>query len=175
MLRNWYAIHTYSGHENKVATNIEKRAKSLDLFGKKVFDVILPTEKESKIRSGKKTEVDRKIYPGYVFVEMSLDDTTWHLVRNTIGVIKFVGDPKPTPLKGAEINQIKDAIQNKRPVLKQTWEVGQAVRVMAGPFADFQGNIQEINTQKDKVKVTINMFGRDVPVELEFNQIEKLT
>jgi transcriptional antiterminator NusG len=175
MLRNWYAIHTYSGHENKVAANIEKRAKSLDLFGKKVFDVILPTEKESKIRSGKKIEVDRKIYPGYVFVEMSLDDTTWHLVRNTIGVIKFVGDPKPTPLKNAEINQIKDAIQNKRPVLKQSWEVGQAVRVMAGPFADFQGNIQEINTQKDKVKVTINMFGRDVPVELDFNQIEKLT
>ncbi len=175
MLRNWYAIHTYSGHEKKVATNIEKRASSLDLYGKKIFRVLLPTEKEAKVRAGKKTEVDRKVYPGYVFVEMSLDDTTWHLVRNTIGVIKFVGDPKPTPLKGDEIRQIIDNIEHKRPVIKQVWEVGQAVRVTSGPFADFQGSITEINMQKDKVKVNINMFARDVPVDLEFAQIEKLT
>ena len=175
MQRHWYTVHTYSGHEKKVATNIDKRARSLDLFGKKIFRIILPTEKESKVRSGRKTEIDRKVYPGYVFVEMTLDDTTWHLVRNTIGVIKFVGDPKPSPLKTDEIAQILDNMEHKRPVIRPQWESGQPIRVTAGPFADFQGTIQEINAPKDKVKVLINIFGRETPVELEFNQIEKLT
>lgn len=174
MQRHWYTIHTYSGHEKKVATNIEKRAQSLDLWNKKIHEVLLPTEKESKVRSGRKTEVDRKVYPGYVFIDMILDDTTWHLVRNTIGVIKFVGDPKPTPLKLDEIRNIKDAIREERPIHRPVWEVGQAVRVTAGPFADFNANIQEINAAKDKVKVLINIFGRETPVELEFNQIEKV-
>jgi len=175
MQKHWYTVHTYSGHEKKVQTNIERRARSLDLYGKKIFRVLLPTEKEARIRSGRKTEVDRKVYPGYVFIEMILDDTTWHLVRNTIGVIKFVGDPKPTPLKADEISQIIDNLEHHRPVYKPTWEVGQAVRVTAGPFADFQATIQEINAAKDKVKVLINIFGRETPVELEFNQIEKIT
>jgi transcription termination/antitermination protein NusG len=173
MQRHWFTIHTYSGHEKKVATNILRRAQSIDMFGRKIFEVILPTEKESKVRSGRKTEVDRKVYPGYVFVDMILDEQTWHLVRNTIGVIKFVGDPKPTPLKDSEIRQIKDNIENKRPVIRQTWEVGQSVRVAGGPFADLEGTIQEVNAAKDKVKVSINLFGRETSVELELNQIEK--
>jgi transcriptional antiterminator NusG len=174
MLRHWYTIHTYSGHEKKVSTNIERRAQSLDFWNKKIFEVLLPTEKEGRVRGGKKTEIDRKVYPGYVFIDMILDDTTWHLVRNTIGVIKFVGDPKPTPLKPEEIKNIKEAIRDERPIHRPIWEVGQAVRVTGGPFADFNANIQEINAAKDKVKVLINIFGRETPVELEFNQIEKI-
>ena len=173
MPRNWFTIHTYSGHEKKVQTNIERRSKSLDMFGRKIFEVVLPTEKESKTRAGKKTEIDRKVYPGYVFIDMVMDEQTWHLVRNTIGVIKFVGDPKPTALKTSEIQQIKDNIENKRPVIRQVWEAGQSVRVSSGPFADLEGTIQEINAAKDKVKVNINLFGRETSVELELNQIEK--
>jgi len=173
MQRHWYTIHTYSGHEKKVATNIERRAQSLDLWKKKIHEVLLPTEKESKVRSGRKTEVDRKVYPGYVFIEMVLDDTTWHLVRNTIGVIKFVGDPKPTPLKADEIDQILYRSTHDIRVMPPKWEVGQAVRVTSGPFADFNATIQEINAAKDKVKVMVRLFGRETAVELEFNQIEK--
>jgi transcriptional antiterminator NusG len=173
MQRHWYTVHTYSGHEKKVATNIEKRATSLDLLNKKIYHVLLPTEKETRVRGGRKTEIDRKVYPGYVFVEMVLDDTTWHLVRNTIGVIKFVGDPKPTPLKASEIQEIIYREEHHVPVIQPKWEAGQHVRVMSGPFADFHGTIQEINAAKDKVKVLINIFGRETPVELEFNQIEK--
>ncbi len=173
MQRNWFTIHTYSGHEKKVQTNIMRRSQSLDMFGRKIFEVVLPTEKESKTRAGKKTEIDRKVYPGYVFIDMVMDEQTWHLVRNTIGVIKFVGDPKPTALKTSEIQQIKDNIENKRPVIRQVWEAGQSVRVSSGPFADLEGSIQEINAAKDKVKVNINLFGRETSVELELNQIEK--
>jgi transcriptional antiterminator NusG len=172
MQRHWYTIHTYSGHEKKVQTNILRRSQSLDMFGRKIFEVILPIEKETKVRAGKKTDVDRKVYPGYVFVDMIMDEQTWHLVRNTIGVIKFVGDPKPSHLKESEIRQIKDNIEHKRPVIRQTWEVGQSVRVASGPFADLEGSIQEVNAAKDKVKVTINLFGRETSVELELNQIE---
>lgn len=173
MQRHWYTIHTYSGHEKKVATNIERRAQSLDLWKKKIHEVLLPTEKESKVRSGRKTEVDRKVYPGYVFIEMVLDDTTWHLVRNTIGVIKFVGDPKPTPLKNDEIDQILYRSTHEISVMQPKWEVGQHVRVTSGPFADFNATIQEINAAKDKVKVSVMLFQRETTVELEFGQIER--
>jgi transcriptional antiterminator NusG len=173
MQKHWYTIHTYSGHEKKVATNIVRRSQSLDMYGRKIFEVILPTEKETKVRAGRKTELDRKVYPGYVFVDMVLDEQTWHLVRNTIGVIKFVGDPKPTPLKDSEIKQIKFNIDNQTPIIRQTWEAGQAVRVSSGPFADLEGTIVEVNSAKDKVKVNINLFGRETSVELELKQIEK--
>ncbi len=176
MQKHWYAVHTYSGHEKKVKTNIERRAETMGLKGK-VFDILVPTEKESRVRQGKKSEIDRKVFPGYVFVQMVLDDNTWYLVKSTTGVIGFVGDSKPTVVKDSEVREIKNAIEESetKPILRPTWSVGQAVRVTAGPFADFNGSIQEINAPKDKVKVLISIFGRDTPVELEFSQIEKIS
>jgi len=176
MQKHWYAVHTYSGHEKKVKTNIERRAESMGLKGK-VFEILVPTEKESRVRAGKKSEIDRKVFPGYVFIEMILDDNTWYLVKSTTGVIGFVGDSKPTLVKNSEIAAIQKALSEAevRPIIRPKWDVGQAVRVNAGPFADFTGSIQEINAAKDKVKVLISIFGRDTPVELEFGQIEKIS
>ena len=176
MQKHWYAVHTYSGHEKKVKTNIERRADTMGLKGK-VVQILVPTEKEPRVRQGKKSEIDRKVFPGYVFVEMVLDDNTWYLVKSTTGVIGFVGDTKPTPVKNSEIRAIQQALEESetKPILQAKWEVGQAVRVNAGPFADFTGSIQEINAPKDKVKVLISIFGRDTPVELEFSQIEKIS
>lgn len=176
MLKHWYAVHTYSGHEKKVKTNIERRADTMGLKNK-VFDILVPTEKESRVRQGKKSEIDRKVFPGYVFIEMVLDDNTWYLVKSTTGVIGFVGDAKPTVVKDAEVREIKKALEESenKPIIRPRWEVGQSVRVNAGPFADFTGTIQEINAPKDKVKVLISIFGRDTPVELEFGQVEKIS
>jgi transcriptional antiterminator NusG len=176
MTKHWYAVHTYSGHEKKVKTNIERRADTMGLK-EKVFQILVPTEKESRVRAGKKSEIDRKVFPGYVFVEMILDDNTWYLVKSTTGVIGFVGDNKPTPVKNSEIQAIVSALAESetRPLIRPAWSIGQAVRVMSGPFADFTGSIQEINAPKDKVKVLISIFGRDTPVELEFSQIEKIS
>ena len=176
MLKHWYAVHTYSGHEKKVKTNIERRADTMGLKNK-VFDILVPIEKESRVRQGKKSEIDRKVFPGYVFIEMVLDDNTWYLVKSTTGVIGFVGDAKPTVVKDAEVRDIKRALEESenKPIIRPRWEVGQSVRVNAGPFADFTGTIQEINAPKDKVKVLISIFGRDTPVELEFGQVEKIS
>ncbi len=176
MQKHWYAVHTYSGHEKKVKTNIERRAETMGLKSK-VFDILVPTEKESRVRAGKKTSIDRKVFPGYVFVEMVLDDNTWYLVKSTTGVIGFVGDNKPTPVKNSEIKDIMSALAESetKPVIGPKWEVGQAVRVNSGPFADFTGSIQEINAPRGKIKVLISIFGRDTPVELEFNQVEKIS
>ncbi|MEO7714860.1 MAG: transcription termination/antitermination protein NusG [Capsulimonas sp.] len=176
MLKHWYAVHTYSGHEKKVKTNIERRAETMGLKGK-VYEILVPTEKETRVRAGKKSEIDRKVFPGYVFIEMILDDNTWYLVKSTTGVIGFVGDAKPTPVKNSEIAAIRSALAESetRPLIRPAWSLGQAVRVMSGPFADFTGSIQEINAPKDKVKVLISIFGRDTPVELEFSQIEKIS
>ena len=176
MQKHWYAVHTYSGHEKKVKTNIERRAETMGLKDK-VFQILVPTEKESRVRGGKKSEIDRKVFPGYVFVELILDDNTWYLVKSTTGVIGFVGDAKPTPVKNSEIQAIQSALAESetRPLIRPAWNVGQAVRVNSGPFADFTGSIQEINAPKDKVKVLISIFGRDTPVELEFSQIEKIS
>ena len=176
MLKHWYAVHTYSGHEKKVKTNIERRADTMGLKNK-VFDILVPTEKESRVRQGKKSEIDRKVFPGYVFIEMVLDDNTWYLVKSTTGVIGFVGDAKPTVVKDSEVRDIKRALEESenKPIIRPRWEVGQSVRVNAGPFADFTGSIQEINAPKDKVKVLISIFGRDTPVELEFSQVEKIS
>lgn len=176
MQKHWYAVHTYSGHEKKVKTNIERRAETMGMR-EKVSQILVPTEKESRVRQGKKSSIDRKVFPGYVFVEMVLDDNTWYLVKSTTGVIGFVGDNKPTPVKNSEIQAIQEALaeSDKKPYIRPKWEVGQAVRVNSGPFADFTGTIQEIHAPKDKVKVLISIFGRDTPVELEFNQVEKIS
>jgi transcriptional antiterminator NusG len=172
--KQWYAVHTYSGHENKVKTNIERRAESMNLKDR-VFRILVPTETELRTRAGKRAEVQRKVFPGYVLIEMVLDETTWYLVKSTTGVTGFVSSGnKPVPLQDKEIQQILDAIEapDRKPKVK--WSKDEVVRVVAGPFADFAGKIEEVNIQKEKLRVLISIFGRDTPVELDFSQVERL-
>lgn len=172
--KQWYAVHTYSGHENKVKTNIERRAESMNLKDK-VFRILVPTETELRTRGGRRTEVQRKVFPGYVLIEMILDETTWYLVKSTTGVTGFVSSGnKPVPLQDKEIQDILDAIEapDRRPRVK--WSKDDIVRVVSGPFADFTGKIEEINLHKEKLRVLISIFGRDTPVELDFAQVERL-
>ncbi len=172
--KQWYAVHTYSGHENKVKTNIERRAESMHLKDK-IFRVLVPTEAELRTRGGKRQEVQRKVFPGYVLIEMVLDDTTWYLVKSTTGVTGFVSSGnKPVPLQDKEVQAILDAIEapDRKPKVK--WSKDDVVRVVAGPFTDFTGKIEEVNVQKEKLRVLISIFGRDTPVELDFAQVERL-
>jgi len=172
--RQWYAVHTYSGHENKVKTNIERRAESMNLKDR-IFRILVPTETELRTRGGKKQEVQRKVFPGYVLIEMILDDQTWYLVKSTTGVTGFVSSGnKPVPLQDKEIQAILDAIEapDRRP--KVRWSKDEVVRVTSGPFTDFTGKIEEVNIEKEKLKVLISIFGRDTPVELDLAQIERL-
>jgi len=172
--KQWYAVHTYSGHENKVKTNIERRAESMNLKDK-VFRILVPTETELRTRGGKRQEVQRKVFPGYVLIEMVLDDTTWYLVKSTTGVTGFVSSGnKPVPLQDKEVQAILDAIEAPDRKPKTKWSKEDVVRVVAGPFTDFTGKIEEINVQKEKLKVLISIFGRDTPVELDFAQVERL-
>lgn len=176
MQRHWYAVHTYSGHENKVKMTIEKRAETMGLK-QKLFRILVPTDTEVRNRGGKKTEYKRKVFPGYVLIDMVLDDDTWYLIKSTTGVTGFVSSGnKPVPLQDKEVRDILDALDpnNAAARPKRIWEKGQVIRVNSGPFADFTGKIEEINDQKEKVKVMISLFGRDTPVELDFNQIEKM-
>lgn len=172
--KQWYAVHTYSGHENKVKTNIERRAESMNLKDR-LFRVLVPTEPELRTRGGKRLEVQRKVFPGYVLIEMVLDEQTWHLVRSTTGVTGFVSSGnKPVPLQDKEVQAILDAIEapDRKPKVK--WSKDEVVRVVSGPFTDFTGKIEEVNVQKEKLRVLISIFGRDTPVELDFSQVERL-
>ncbi len=174
MEKNWYAVHTYSGHENKVKATIERRAESMNLKDK-IFRILIPTEQELRTRAGKRQEVQRKIFPGYVLIQMILDDSTWYLVKSTTGVTGFVSSGnKPVPLQDKEIANILSAVEGPRVKPRVLWEKGQIIRVTAGPFADFTGTIQEVSAQKEKLKVLISIFGRDTPVELDFTQVEKV-
>jgi transcription termination/antitermination protein NusG len=176
MQRHWYAVHTYSGHEMKVKMTIEKRAETMGLRAK-LFRILVPTDTETRNRGGKKTEYKRKVFPGYVLIDMVLDDDTWYLIKSTTGVTGFVSSGnKPVPLQDKEVRDILDALDpnNAASRPKKIWEKNQVVRVNSGPFADFTGKIEEVNDTKEKVKVMISLFGRDTPVELDFNQIEKI-
>lgn len=174
MEKSWYAVHTYAGHENKVKTTIERRAESMNLKDK-VFRILIPTEQELRMRGGKKQEIQRKIFPGYVLIQMILDDSTWYLVKSTTGVTGFVSSGnKPVPLQDKEIANILQAVEGPRQKPKVQWEKGQVIRVTLGPFADFTGSIEEVNAAKEKLKVLISIFGRDTPVELDFTQVEKI-
>ena len=176
MQRHWYAVHTYSGHEMKVKMTIEKRAETMGLR-QKLFRILVPTDTETRNRGGKKTEYKRKVFPGYVLIDMILDDDTWYLIKSTTGVTGFVSSGnKPVPLQDKEVRDILDALDpnNAASRPKKIWEKNQVVRINSGPFADFTGKIEEVNDAKEKVKVMISLFGRDTPVELDFNQIEKI-
>ena len=172
--RRWYVIHTYSGYENKVKTNLEHRIHSMDM-GDKIYQVLVPTEEEIEIKNGKRHPVERKVYPGYVLVEMNMGDDSWYVVRNTPGVTSFVGmGTTPTPLSDAEVKAILRQIKLDAPKYKVAFTKGEAVRVTDGPFTDLHGVVDEVNPERNKVKVLVSIFGRETPVELDFLQIEKL-
>jgi len=171
----WYVIHTFTGHENKVKSSIERRAAAQGI-GHKMHRILVLTEEEvTGTRGGKKTVRKHKVYPGYVFLEMDLDDETRFLIRNTPGVTGFVGpDKQPVPLKESEIRTILDQVEGVEIPVKAIWSAGNVVRVTSGPFANFEGTIEEVNIPKEQVRVLISLFGRDTPVTLGFNDIEKI-
>jgi transcription termination/antitermination protein NusG len=177
MEKNWYVVHTYSGYENKVKANLEKRVESMAMQDK-IFRVVVPEEEETDFKNGKKKVVKRKVFPGYVLVEIVMTDDSWYVVRNTPGVTGFVGSAgsgsKPTPLLPEEVVVIlkRMGVEEKR--VDFDFTLGETVQVKEGPFANFTGTIEEMDKDKAKLKVLVNMFGRDTPVELDFTQIEKI-
>lgn len=174
MSKKWYVVHTYSGYENKVKTNLEKRVDSMGMQDK-IFRVLVPVEEQIEVKNGKKKAVERKIFPGYVLVEMIVTDDSWYVVRNTPGVTGFVGaGTKPIPLRESEVEALLKQMGIEDTKQKIDIEKGQNVKVISGPFEDFVGKVVEINQDKQKLKVLISMFGRETPIELEFNQIEKM-
>lgn len=179
--RRWYFLHTYSGHENKVRHAIKSTVDQMDAKDK-IFHVVVPTEDEIEIRDGQRRTVKRKLYPGYVLVQtIELkegdpdSDEAWHLIRNTTGVTGFVSSgTRPVPLSTDEVNHILRAMRMEQPRVRVGFQVDQNVRIVDGPFEDFVGTVEEINTEKGKVRVRVNMFGRETPIELDFLQVEKL-
>lgn len=170
----WYIVHTYSGHEDKVAKSLKQRVQSLG-FEKKIFDVLVPTRNTVKVSQGKKENVKQKLFPGYVIVRMVLDDESWLLVRTTQGVTSFIGaGNKPTPISEKEVEAIQKFMNIEEPLYKAAFTVGEAVKITDGPFADFLGTIDEIDETKGKLKVLVSIFGRETPVELDFLQVSKL-
>src|SRR5690625_3407639 len=177
MEKNWYVIHTYSGYENKVKANLEKRVETMGMEDK-IFRVLVPEDEETKIKDGQKKVSMKKVFPGYVLTEMIMTDDSWYVVRNTPGVTGFVGSSgqgaRPLPLLPDEVDAILQRMGVSEPVVKIDFEIKENVRVSDGPFANFTGTIEHIDADKQTVKVHVNMFGRETPVELDFTQIEKL-
>jgi transcriptional antiterminator NusG len=169
----WYVVHTYSGHEAKVKKNLESRIETMDM-SEKIFEVIVPTEEEIEIHNGQRRTVNKKVYPGYVLVKMRMDDDSWYVVRNTPGVTSFVGmGTKPTPLRDDEVTFIKTQMTAEAPRVKLSLAVGDNVRIVDGPFQDFEGKIDEVNQEKGRVKVLVSFFGRETAVELDFLQVDR--
>ncbi len=172
--KQWYVIHTYSGYEERVEKNLAQRIKAADA-GDEVSQVVIPTEEEVEVRNGQRRTVTKKILPGYVLVEMKMNDQNWGLVRNTPGVTGFVGSGnRPTPLREEEMERILKQMTAETPRVKVGFRKGQSVRVTDGPFIDFVGVVDEVSQEKGKVKVLLSLFGRETPVELDFLQVEKL-
>ena len=172
--RNWYAVHTYSGYEDAVARNLKQRIESMGM-GDKIFNVLVPTEKKIKIKHGKRKVVEEKIYQGYVLVEMIVTDDSWYVVRNTPRVTGFVGSGvTPTPISPEEMVLLEKRMGIEEPKFKVDVLVGDAVKITDGPFKDFDGKVSEVDEEKGKIKVLVNMFGRNTPVELDSLQIKKL-
>lgn len=173
MHRHWYAVHTYSGHENKVMTNIMRQADARNLRSK-IFDIKVPIEVEIRNRAGKRQSVKRKVFPGYVLIEMILDEETWHLVRSTTGVTGFVSSGnKPVPLQDKEVQIILQTEEGTAQRPKHQWNKSDSIRVISGPFSGLVGKIEDMNADKEKLRVLISIFGRETPVELDFTQVEK--
>lgn len=171
--RMWYVVHCYSGYENKVRHNLEQR---IDTMGMKdrIFDVVVPTEEEMEVKEGKRRTVERRVFPGYILVQMIMDEDSWYVVRNTPGVTGFVGmGNEPTPLRPEEVSQIIKRMEAEAPRIKVTYKIGQKVRIIDGPFNDFIGTVDDIDMDRAKVRVMVSFFGRETPVELDFLQVEK--
>ncbi|WP_202081303.1 transcription termination/antitermination protein NusG [Caldalkalibacillus salinus] len=177
MEKRWYVVHTYSGYENKVKTNLEMRVESMKMTDK-IFRVLVPQDEETELKDGKKKTVMKKKFPGYVLVEMIMTDDSWYVVRNTPGVTGFIGSygggSKPTPLLPEEVNSLLKQMGVEEPRVNVDFTLHESVKVKEGPFTDFVGTIEEISDEKQKVKVSVNMFGRETPVELDFTSVEKV-
>lgn len=171
--RAWYVVHCYSGYENKVRHNLEQRIESMGMKDR-IFDVVVPTEEEIEVKEGKRRTVERRVFPGYILVNMILSEESWYVVRNTPGVTGFVGmGNNPTPLRPEEVAQIVKRMEAEAPRIKVTFKSGERVRIVDGPFNDFRGTVSEIDMERAKVRVMVNFFGRETPVELDFLQVEK--
>ncbi len=169
----WYVIHSYSGYENKVQKNLEHRIESMGMQDK-IFQVVVPTEEEVELRDGQRRIIERRVFPGYILVEMVLDDDSWYVVRNTPGVTGFVGSgTAPTPLQPEEVDKILKRMEAEVPKVKISFKVGQKVRIVEGPFEDFMGTVDEIDLDRTRVRVLVNFFGRETPIELDFLQVER--
>lgn len=173
--RNWYAIHTYAGYENAVMRNLKQRIDSLGMH-KSIFNVIVPTEKKIKIKGGKRVEVEEKVYPGYVLVDMIVDDNSWYVVRNTPRVTGFVGaGVNPVPLEKSEVDSLFEKMKGDDNAKHQIdLSIGEIVRITDGPFKELEGKVSDVDQERGKIKVLVSMFGRETPVELDFLQIKKL-
>jgi transcriptional antiterminator NusG len=166
--RQWYVIHCYSGYENKVKHNLGQRIESMNVQDQ-IFQVVVPTEEEIEVRDGKRRTIERRVFPGYVLVQMIMTDESWYVVRNTPGVTQIIN----TPLRPEEMQSILKRMEDGAPKIKVTFKPGQKVRIVDGPFADFVGSVDEVNMEKGKVRVLVSFFGRETPVELDFLQVEK--
>lgn len=172
--KQWYAIHTYSGYEEKVRESIKQRADSLDMKDK-IFDVVVPKEKQIEIKNGKRKVVEKRIFQGYVLVQMKMSEDAWYIVRNTPNVTGFVGTGnEPTPVSEDEMEKIQKRMGIEQPKHKIDFSIGEVVNIIDGPFKGFDGSINEIDAQKGKIKVLVNMFGRETPVELDSLQVKKV-
>ncbi len=174
-----YIIHAYSGQEDRVKKNLEQRVATMDVKDK-ILQIVVPTEDEIEIKEGRRKAVPRKVFPGYILVQMRMDDESWYVVRNTPGVTGFVSmedehdkRPKPVPLEEKEVNLILKQIETHKPRVRVGYDKGQTVRITDGPFVDFMGIVDEVYTDRAKVKVMVSFFGRETPVELDFLQVER--
>lgn len=171
--RQWYVVHCYSGYENKVQHNLEQRIETMGMKDR-IFDIVVPTEEEMEVKEGKRRTVERRVFPGYILVQMIMDEDSWYVVRNTPGVTGFVGmGNEPTPLRPEEVSQIIKRMEAEAPRIKVTYKLGQKVRIIDGPFNDFIGTVDDIDMERAKVRVMVSFFGRETPVELDFLQVEK--
>ena len=172
--RHWYVIHTYSGYENKVKQNLMHRIETMEMQDQ-IFRVIVPTEEEIEIKNGQRRTVHKKVFPGYVLVQMRMNDNSWYVVRNTPGVTSFVGHGnRPTPLEDTEVKAILKQMEEEAPKVRVSYQVGQAVKITDGPFTDFEGIVDAIDHERGRVRVLVSFFGREAPVELDFLQVTRL-
>jgi transcription termination/antitermination protein NusG len=172
--RHWYVIHTYSGYENKVKQNLMHRIETMEMQ-EQIFRVIVPTEEEIEIKNGQRRTVHKKVFPGYVLVQMRMNDNSWYVVRNTPGVTSFVGHGnRPTPLEESEVKAILKQMEEEAPKVRVSYQVGQAIKITDGPFTDFEGIVDAIDHERGRVRVLVSFFGREAPVELDFLQVTRL-
>ena len=169
----WYVVHSYSGKENKVKKNLEHRAESMNMTDR-ILQIVVPTETEIEIKEGIRREVERQVFPGYILIEMIMDEDSWYVVRNTPGVTSFVGmGNKPSPLSQDEVNHIMSRIESDEPRVKVSFDVGERVRIIEGPFAEFTGVVDTLEPEKGKARVMVSFFNRETPVEVDFLQLER--